>query len=96
MSCHQTYGRHTSRKLLRRFISRIVLLKTFIKISAIIFSGMLILAYEVFCIYVTRGLVWVGYGTGKKSSSGGGGYEVFKWMGETGGASMTIVCSKLQ
>lgn len=74
MSCHQTYGRHTSRKLLRRFISRIVLLKTFIKISAIIFSGMLILAYKVSCIYVTRGLVWVGYGTGKKSRSGGRGH----------------------
>lgn len=31
-------------------------------------------AYEVSCIYETRDLVWVGYGTRKKSRSVGRGY----------------------
>lgn len=42
--------------------------------SAIIFSCMFP-AYEVSCIYESRDLVWVGYGTRKKSRSAGIGYE---------------------
>lgn len=41
--------------------------------SAIIFPCMFP-AYEVSCIYETRDLVWVGYGTRKKSRSVGRGY----------------------